>query len=131
MDADAIKDRLDQEVERRTDVLLEISHSIHEHPELCYEEHHAADLLAGVLEDEGFDVERGACGMETAFVATTGTGDGPTIGVFCEYDALPEIGHACGHNVIGTAGRGGGPPPAPVAGGAGGGGVILGSPREA
>ena len=60
MDVDTVKDRLAQEVERRADVLLEISHSIHEHPELCYEEHHAHDLLAGVLEDEGFDVERGA-----------------------------------------------------------------------
>ncbi|MET0825042.1 MAG: hypothetical protein ABWZ89_00860, partial [Acidimicrobiales bacterium] len=68
MDVDTVKDRLAQEVERRADVLLEISHSIHEHPELCYEEHHAHDLLAGVLEDEGFDVERGAAGMDTAFV---------------------------------------------------------------
>jgi amidohydrolase len=130
MDVDAIKDRLDQEVERRADVLLEISHSIHEHPELCYEEHHAADLLAGVLEDEGFDVERGACDMPTAFVAKAGTGDGPTIGVFCEYDALPEIGHACGHNVIGTAGLGAGLAAATVAEELGGRVVVLGSPAE-
>ncbi len=130
MDADAIKDRLSEEVERRADVLLEISHGIHEHPELCYEEHHAADLLASVLEDEGFDVERAACGMETAFVAKAGTGDGPTIGVFCEYDALPEIGHACGHNVIGTAGLGAGLAAATVAEELGGRVVVLGSPAE-
>ena len=74
MDADAVKDRLTREVDQRADVLLEISHSIHEHPELCYEEHHAHDLLAGVLEDEGFDVQRGAGGMDTAFVASAGNG---------------------------------------------------------
>jgi amidohydrolase len=130
MDADAVKDRLAQEVERRADVLLEISHSIHEHPELCFQEHHAADLLAGVLEDEGFDVERGAAGMDTAFVAKAGDGDGPTIGVFCEYDALPEIGHACGHNVIGAAGLGAGLAAATVAADLGGRVVVLGSPAE-
>ncbi len=130
MDADAVKDRLAREVDQRADVLLEISHSIHEHPELCYEEHHAHDLLAGVLEDEGFDVERGAGGMDTAFVASTGRGNGPTIGVFCEYDALPEIGHACGHNVIGAAGLGAGLAAATVAEQLGGRVVVLGSPAE-
>ncbi len=130
MDADAVKDRLAREVDDRADVLLEISHSIHEHPELCYEEHHAHDLLAGVLEDEGFDVERGAGGMDTAFVASAGSGDGPTIGIFCEYDALPEIGHACGHNVIGAAGLGAGLAAAAVAEELGGRVVVLGSPAE-
>lgn len=130
MDADAVKDRLAREVDQRADVLLEISHSIHAHPELCYEEHHAHDLLAGVLEDEGFDVERGAAGMDTAFVASAGSGDGPTIGIFCEYDALPEIGHACGHNVIGSAGLGAGLAAATVAEELGGRVVVLGSPAE-
>jgi len=130
MDADAVKDRLAREVDERADVLLEISHSIHEHPELCYEEHHAHDLLAGVLEDEGFDVERGAAGMDTAFVASAGRDDGPTIGIFCEYDALPEIGHACGHNVIGSAGLGAGLAAATVADELGGRVVVLGSPAE-
>jgi len=130
MDADAVKDRLAREVDERAEVLLEISHSIHEHPELCYEEHHAHELLAGVLEDEGFDVERGAAGMDTAFVASAGSGDGPTIGIFCEYDALPEIGHACGHNVIGSAGLGAGLAAATVAEELGGRVVVLGSPAE-
>ena len=130
MDGEAIKDRLTDEVRRREDLLLEVSHSIHEHPELCYEEHHAADLLAGALEDEGFEVERAAAGMDTAFVATAGSGDGPTIGIFCEYDALPEIGHACGHNVIGAAGLGAGLAAATVAEELGGRVVVLGSPAE-
>src|SRR5262245_60856257 len=129
MDADAVKDRLAAEVDRRAEVLLDVSHRIHEHPELCFEEHHAADLLAGVLEDEGFDVERGAAGMETAFVARAGT-EGPTIAVFCEYDALPEIGHACGHNVIGAAGLGAGLAAATLAEELGGRVLVVGSPAE-
>lgn len=130
MDADAVKERLGREIDRRADMLLEVSHSIHEHPELCYEEHHAAGLLAGILEDEGFAVERGAAGLDTAFLARAGTGDGPTIGVFCEYDALPEIGHACGHNVIGAAGLGAGLAAATVAEELGGRIVVIGSPAE-
>lgn len=129
MDAEAVKERLAAEVERRAEVLVDVSHRIHERPELCFEEHHASDLLAGVLEDEGFDVERGAAGMETAFVARAGTA-GPTIAVFCEYDALPEIGHACGHNVIGAAGLGAGLAAAALAEELGGRVLVVGSPAE-
>jgi len=129
MDAEAVKERLAAEVERRAEVLVDVSHRIHERPELCFEEHHASDLLAGVLEDEGFDVERGAAGMETAFVARAGTA-GPTIAVFCEYDALPEIGHACGHNVIGAAGLGAGLAAATLAEELGGRVLVVGSPAE-
>jgi amidohydrolase len=129
MEASEIKDRIAAEVERRAEVLLDVSHRIHERPELCFEEHHAADLLAGVLEDEGFDVERGAAGMETAFLARVGS-SGPTIAVFCEYDALPEIGHACGHNVIGAAGLGAGLAAAALADELGGQVLVVGSPAE-
>jgi amidohydrolase len=129
MEANEIKDRIAAEVERRAEVLLDVSHRIHERPELCFEEHHAADLLAGVLEDEGFDVERGAAGMETAFLARVGS-SGPTIAVFCEYDALPEIGHACGHNVIGAAGLGAGLAAATLADELGGRVLVVGSPAE-
>lgn len=130
MDLEAVKRRVGDEVERRAGVLLEASHSIHADPELCYEEHHAADLLAGILEDEGFAVERDAADLPTAFVGRFGTGEGPTIGVFCEYDALPEIGHACGHNVIGAAGLGAGLAAATVAEELGGRVVVIGSPAE-
>jgi amidohydrolase len=129
MEASEIKDRIAAEVERRAEVLLDVSHRIHERPELCFEEHHAADLLAGVLEDEGFDVERGAAGMETAFLARAGS-SGPTVAVFCEYDALPEIGHACGHNVIGAAGLGAGLAAAALADELGGQVLVVGSPAE-
>jgi len=88
------------------DDLVEISLDIHAHPELAMEEKRASGLLADRLEARGFAVERGAFGLDTAFRARWG--EGPvTIAYLCEYDALPEIGHACGHNLIATAGLGG------------------------
>src|SRR3990170_2997484 len=88
------------------DELIEISLDIHSHPELAMKETRASKRLADCLEGRGFAVERGAFQMETAFRARWG--EGPvTIAYLCEYDALPEIGHACGHNLIATAGMGG------------------------
>ena len=75
------------EVDRRRDVLLEVSHRIFEHPELCFEERHAHDLLCDVLEREGLAPRRRAFGLDTAFAAEAGEG-GPTVAVICEYDAL-------------------------------------------
>ena len=76
---------------------------IHKNPELGSEEFKAHDLLTDFLETEGFFVERSYTGIETAFRATFGSGK-PNVCVICEYDALPEIGHACGHNLIAEAG---------------------------
>src|SRR3954471_22676433 len=104
----ALKERTDQVVDDLADSLLAASHDIHSHPELGYQEHRAHEVLTGLLADAGLDVERGAYGLPTAFAARAGHGDGPTVAVLCEYDALPVIGHACGHNVIGTAGAGAG-----------------------
>lgn len=91
--------------------LIEIAEDIHAHPEIRWEERHASALLADELEGEGFAVERGFAGLETAFVARWSTegadADAPTIAFFCEYDALEGIGHACGHNIIAAAGLGG------------------------
>jgi amidohydrolase len=129
MDLGALKDRIRAEVEARTAVLLDASHAIHEHPELNYEERFAHDLLTGLLAGEGVSVERGAFGLDTAFLARAGS-RGPTIAVLCEYDALPGIGHACGHNIIATAGLGAGLAAAAVAEEAGGQVVILGTPAE-
>src|SRR3954464_12229148 len=107
MDLDAAKARLIDEVDKRADLLLDTSHRIHEHPELGYEEVFAHDLLTGIVEDEGLAVQRHAYGIDTAFAAPGGAG-GPTIAVCCEYDPLPGIGHACGHNIIAAAGLGAG-----------------------
>ncbi len=128
-DLDAVKDRTDQMVDDWAQVLLEASHRIHANPELGFEEHQAHDVLTTVLEDAGLAVTRSAYGLATAFSARAG-GSGPTIAVLCEYDALPGIGHACGHNIIGTAGVGAGIAAASVAEELGGTVLVLGTPAE-
>lgn len=102
-DLDARKAQAQAAIDDASAALREISLTIHGKPELNFEEHHAHEVLTAYLEAAGFAVERGAYGLPTAFAATAGSG-GPTIAVFCEYDALPEIGHACGHNLIAIAG---------------------------
>jgi amidohydrolase len=99
-----------QAIEGARSELVEVALDIHAHPELNYQEQHAAGLLSDTLEQHGFMVERGVGGVETAFTATLsgGAGDGPTIAVLAEYDALPEIGHGCGHNLIAMAAIGAG-----------------------
>src|SRR5579885_3334254 len=77
--------------------LRALSLDIHSHPELNFQEVHAHAALTDFLEERGFEVARGAWGLPTAFKATIGSGS-PTVAVLCEYDALPGIGHACGHN---------------------------------
>ncbi len=129
MDLPALKERLRAEVDARADALVAASREIHAHPELNYEEHFAHDLLTDLLADEGLEVERGAYGLDTAFVARAGS-SGPTIAVLCEYDALPGIGHACGHNIIATAGLGAGLAAASVAEQVGARVVVLGTPAE-
>ena len=126
---DLAKQQMASEVDARAARLLSVSHQIHETPELCFEEHRAHDLLCTVLEDEGLEVERSAYGLDTAFVARAGRG-GPHIAVICEYDALPEIGHACGHNVIAAAGLGAGLAAAAMAERLGGSVSIVGTPAE-
>lgn len=96
-----IKEIIATEVRRMHPRLIEMSQTMHANPEICFQEHKAAELLTGELEEHGFEVERGVAGMDTAFVATYGEGE-PVIGIIAEYDALPKIGHACGHNLIGT-----------------------------
>lgn len=128
-DIDAAKQRVCAEVDRLADLLIETSHSIHEHPELNYQEVFAHDLLTSVLERLGHAPTRSAYGVATAFEAGAGR-SGPEIGVLCEYDALPGIGHACGHNVIATAGLGAGLAAAVVADELGGRIRIMGTPAE-
>ena len=123
------KSRLAAEVDGRADVLLDVSRRIHAQPELGYEEQFAHDLLTGVLEDAGLAVTRAARGVDTAFEARAG-GIGPLVAVVCEYDALPGIGHACGHNVIAAAGLGAGLAAAALAEELGGQVLVVGTPAE-
>lgn len=80
--------------------LRAVSQFIHDHPEIALEEVQSSAAAADVLEKFGFQVERGIAGLPTAFRATTGSDDGPHIAFLAEYDALPGVGHGCGHNLI-------------------------------
>ena len=95
-------------IDKSRQALFDLSRDIHSHPELNYQEYYSSNALAGFLENRGIQVERGIGGLETAFSATIsgGAGEGPTIAVLAEYDALPEIGHGCGHNLIAMAAMG-------------------------
>jgi amidohydrolase len=128
-DLEHAKQRLGAAIDERADVLLDVSHQIHAHPELNYEEHFAHDLLTEVIEGDGLTVTRGARDIPTAFEARAGE-SGPTVAVLCEYDALPGVGHACGHNVIAAAGLGAGLAAASLAAELGGRVVIMGTPAE-
>ncbi len=98
---DEIKQRIADEVKRLHPRLVSMSHTLHDNPEILFQEHIASDLLTNELDEQGFEVERGVAGLDTAFVATYGKGE-PVVGFLAEYDALPKIGHACGHNLIAT-----------------------------
>jgi len=94
--------------------LIALSHSIHAEPELAFEEHRSAAKLVEFLRGRGFEVRTGIADLPTAFEASYGSGD-LVIGILAEYDALPEIGHACGHNIIAASAVGAGLALAPVA----------------
>ena len=129
LDAAQAKARAAARVDELAEALVAASHDIHARPELAYEEHFAAGRLADLVEVQGIAVERGAFGLPTAFVARVGE-RGPNVVICCEYDALPGIGHGCGHNIIGTAGVGAGLAAAAVADAVGGRVTILGTPAE-
>ncbi|MET9429007.1 amidohydrolase [Streptomyces sp. NPDC003036] len=98
--------RIREEVAARADRLWDVALALHRDPETAFEEHRAARLLSGELETAGFEVERGVAGLPTAFTGRSG-GDGrPCVALLLEYDALPGLGHACGHNLIAAAGLG-------------------------
>ncbi len=126
----SVRERVAARVEELGPMLISVSRDIHRHPETMFEEHHAHDLLTGILADRGLDVVRSAHGLATAFRADVGPGPGPTVAVCLEYDALEEIGHACGHNVIAAAGLGAALAAASVVSEVGGALRILGTPAE-
>jgi hypothetical protein len=129
IDTEALKQAVCDRVDELADTLIDASHQIHAHPELNFQEHFAHDLLTGLLERHDIAPTRHAYDLETAFDSTAGAA-GPSIAVLCEYDALPGVGHACGHNIIATAGLGAGLAAAFVAEAAGGRVRIMGTPAE-
>ena len=91
------------EINNIADQMREIASAIFAEPELGYQEFKSSARLADFLEANGFKVERGLLGMPTAFHAVYGSGEGPQVAYLAEFDALPGLGHACGHNLFGTA----------------------------
>jgi amidohydrolase len=102
LDAAARKKRIAERVDARAPALDRLALEIHARPELAFEERFASSALADYIESEKVTVQRAAGGVETAFVAEAGSG-GPVVAILGEYDALPGIGHGCGHNLMGTA----------------------------
>jgi amidohydrolase len=92
-------DAIETAVRSATDALVDLSHRIHAHPELGFEEEQSARWVGGALDDAGYDVTPGVGGLPTALTATVGSGP-LHVGICAEYDALPGVGHACGHNLI-------------------------------
>jgi amidohydrolase len=99
VDRERLKARAAAEVEAHRQELIDLSLRIHNNPEMGLQEKRASAWLCEYLEKQGFQVERGICGLPTAFRATAGQGE-PRIAFLAEYDALPGVGHACGHNII-------------------------------
>lgn len=99
MDKKALKEQVIALIDAMAPELREISLFLHKHPELGEQEHQAAKLLRAAAKRQGFKVEQNISGYETAFIAIKGS-YGPKIAFLAEYDALPELGHACGHNLI-------------------------------
>jgi amidohydrolase len=96
-------------IDKLQDDLWHLVTKLYENPEVAFEEYHASALISDILTKAGFEVEAGTGGIETAFQGIKhGDGGGPTIAFLAEYDALPEIGHACGHNLIAAAAVGAG-----------------------
>jgi amidohydrolase len=94
------RSRIARDVDELSPELRDVAAKIHAHPELRFAEHKAAAWLTEAVEKRGIQVERGLADMPTAFRARIGGGEGPRLAILAEYDALPEIGHACGHNLI-------------------------------
>ncbi|CCQ17174.1 putative metallopeptidase [Rhodococcus sp. AW25M09] len=90
---------MDRALAAVTDEVVALSHSIHAEPEVAFEEHRSVAKILDTLRAHHFEVETSVAGMDTAFTASFGSGD-LVVGICAEYDALPEIGHACGHNII-------------------------------
>jgi len=129
MDIEKLKLKAKDSVESQRQQLVQLSLNIHDNPELGFKEEKASAWLATYLEDNGFHVERGIAGLATAFRATYGQGS-PRIALLAEYDALPKIGHACGHNIIGVSAVGAAVASKSIIDQLGGSIVVMGTPGE-
>ncbi|MCJ7426088.1 MAG: M20 family metallopeptidase [Dehalococcoidales bacterium] len=129
MDIKALKDSVIKEVEAHRSRLRDISLKIHANPELGFKEVKASALLTQYLEENGFAIERGICELPTAFQGRYGNGK-PAIAILAEYDALPQLGHACGHNLIAGCAVGAAVASKPAIDKCGGSVLVIGTPAE-
>jgi amidohydrolase len=129
LEEEKLKEKLKAELEIRRSELVRLSSDIHDNPELGFQEVKAVSWLSNYLENNGFCVEKGVAGLATAFQATYGEGK-PKIAVLAEYDALPGIGHGCGHNIIAASAVGAGVASKIVVDNLGGSIIVLGTPGE-
>ena len=126
-----MKDNIKQEIQSNADFLFEIAKYLYKNPELGYAEHLACKRLTDELTARGFVVEEKICNLDTAFKAVYDSGkEGAAVAYFCEYDALPGIGHGCGHNLISAMSLGAALGLKAVIGDIGGKVVIFGTPAE-
>lgn len=121
---------IDDAVSTDASDLIKLSANLHAHPELRFQEVKAAAWISELVASRDIAVENGLAGMPTSFRARAGAAGGPRVAILAEYDALPEIGHACGHNLIAAGGVGAFLAAARVAARAGGEVVLLGTPAE-
>lgn len=124
-----LKEQLRAELEIRRSELVRLSLNIHDNPELGFQEVKAASWLSDYLKSNGFSVERNIAGLATAFRAVYGEGK-PRVAVLAEYDALPGVGHGCGHNIIAASAVGAGVASKIVVDNLGGSIIVLGTPGE-
>ena len=129
MDTESLKNSVIGEIDSRGHELGKLSLKIHANPELGFQEVKAAAWLTRYLEENGFSMERGICELPTAFRGSYGAGK-PVIAVLAEYDALPDLGHACGHNIIATCAVGAGVASKLAVDQFGGSIVVIGTPAE-
>ena len=129
LDTAKLKSQVVGEIDTRCQQIISLSLKIHSKPELAFHEVKAAEWLTGYLEDNGFAVERGICELPTAFRASYGSGQ-PVIAILAEYDALPKVGHACGHNLIAACAAGAGVASKLAVDRFGGSVVVIGTPGE-
>lgn len=135
IDVEELKAAAQREVDQIAALLIETSDWMADNPELGLQEYQAAERLTALLDEFGAEVERGIAGLPTAFEAKLPGGEsaaagGPKVAVVAEYDALPDVGHGCGHNIIATAAIGAGIALSRLAGRLPGSVVVLGTPAE-
>jgi len=131
VDVNSLKKTVQSEVDVEREMLVELAQYLYDNPELGSEEFKAFEKITKIMEDHGFKVEKGVYDMPTAFVASfKGKKPGPRVAVLAEYDALPGVGHGCGHDLIAASAVGAGIAASKAIGELAGEVLVIGTPAE-